>query len=195
MDALSNPAAVVNAAIMLVGGFNDNQPVTGTPPNFDNSAYGLAAGAVYNEVVQAVGRSFGYDFSRNFAALAESGNAPPPGWLYEYLYPSSGIQVRQILPAGGAPADPNNPLPVNSSVGFTLVGPTQTKVIWTNVAGAQAIISGAPAESVWDSLFQEAVVRALASKLAMANVGKPDLMKVLDQMAIGAEAVSQGRDG
>jgi hypothetical protein len=195
MDALSNPAAVVNAAIMLVGGFNDNQPVTGTPPTFDGSAYGLAAGAIYNEVVQAVGRSFGYDFSRNFATLAASGNPPPPGWLYEYLYPSSGIQVRQILPAGGAPVDPNNPLPVNSSIGFSLVGPTQTKVIWTNVAGALAIISGAPAESVWDSLFQEAVVRGLASKLAMANVGKPDLMKVLDQMAIGVESLSQNRDG
>jgi hypothetical protein len=193
MAALSTPAAVVNAAIQLVGGFNDDGPITGTPPNFDGSAYGRAAGTVYDEVVQAVGRSWGYDFSRNQASLgAATANVPALGFAYEYVYPANGIQIRQILP--GAGADPNNPLPLTWDVGFATVGGTATKVLWCNVAAAAALITGTPPESVWDPLFQEAVVRELAAKLAMANLGKPDLMKQLGEDGDAAQAVAQIRD-
>lgn len=102
MPSTRTAATVVNEALQLVGGWNNSGPVTGSPPNFDGSTQGKAAGAVYDECVQLAGRQFGWDFSRNIAALTVTGNTPPLGWLYEYIYPTSGIQVRQVLPADAA---------------------------------------------------------------------------------------------
>ncbi len=116
-------AGVVNRALQLVGGWNNQGPVTGSPPFFNNSTQGLAAGQVYDECVQLAGRQFGWDFSRNIATLVSTANTPPLGWLNEYQYPSSGIQVRQILPPD-ADIDPLDPRPVRWGVGNNLGGVT-----------------------------------------------------------------------
>ena len=190
---MTSPADIVNQAIQLIGGFNDQGPVTGTPPAFDGSKLGQAAGVVYNEVVYAVGREFGYDFSRNTATLAATLNTPRPGFKYEYAYPSNGIQVRQILPPAGQ--DPNNPLPINWLVGNNGPSPSALqKVIWCNLAGAEAEISNTPSENLWDPLFQESVVRELAAKLAIAGVGKPDLMRDLQESGDATQNAAQSRD-
>lgn len=118
---MATDADIVNRALQLVGGFNNTQGVTGSPPTFDNSAAGVAAGTLYTSVIQTVGRQFGWDFSRNIATLALTENVPPFGYSYEYSYPSSGIQLRQIVPAT---IDQNNPVPVRWDVGNTIVGVT-----------------------------------------------------------------------
>lgn len=161
---------ILNRAILLIG---DNQEsVSGQYPNFDQSAAGQAANELYGSVVQTVARRFGWDFSRNVAALTLTGNAAPLGWSYEYAYPTNGIQVNQLAPQ--AISDANDPLPQNWTTGYTTVAAVLTKVIWSNLQNAQAIITGQPPEALWDALFTEEVQRLLASELAMALEGKPD---------------------
>lgn len=162
---------VANQAIQLIG---DNTPlVTGNAPTFDSSPAGVALQKLYVPTVRTVGRQFGWDFARNNVTLTASGNVSfPLGWANEYLYPSNGVEIWQLMPA--ALTDPNNPLPVNWAVGNTLVSGAQTKVIWSNQAAANAIYNNAPSESTWDPLFRESVVRLLASALAMALEGRPD---------------------
>ena len=188
MPTTSN--TIANRAINLIG--NNQTAITGEYPNFDGSAAGLASNTLYAGVVQTVGRTFGFDFSRNIATLALSGNPTTPvGWVYEYLYPTNGIQVRQIMPS--VQTDLNDPLPSNWSEGNILVSGLVKKVIWTNIQNALAVITNQPQEDLWDSLFAEEVVRLLASELAMAVSGKPDVAKdnLESSAAFGKVAVTR----
>lgn len=162
--------AVANQALQLIG---DNQPpITGSYPNFDSSAAGKAMAALYPWAVRTVGRQNLWDFSRAVAVLTLTANAAPLGFAFEYLYPASAVQVVQLMPQ--TLADPNNPLPIDWTVGNTLVVGVQTKVIWTSLASARAVYSNMPDPSTWDAGFQESVVRLIASELATAIAGRLD---------------------
>lgn len=185
--------AVANQALQDLGG---NMPaVQGQAPTFDNSTAGKALQRLYTPTVQTVARQFGWDFARCLVALALTGNAAPLGYSFEYAYPSNGVEVWQLMPRVADIPDPNNPLPVNWNVGNTLVAGVQTKVIWSNLANAQAVYNNAPAESVWDPLFREAVVRLLTSVLAMAIAGKPDVAEAYLQSGAAFEAIGETRSG
>lgn len=181
---------IVNQAIQLIG---DNQPlITGNAPAFDNSPGGIAASLLYMPAVQTVGRQFEWDMARNTIALSLTANTPPLGWLYEYLYPSNGIEVWQVTPA--TLADPNNPLPTNWVVANNLVSSVQKKVIHTSVAEARAVYNNSPTEDLWDPLFREAVVRQLASEFAVALFGRPDIAQAMLETGAAFEKVGEGRD-
>lgn len=181
---------VANQAIQLIG---DNQPpIVGNAPSFDNSPAGVALQKLYTPCVNTVARQWGFDFARNTATLALSGNPAPGGWTFEYLYPANGVQVWQLMPTPPF-ADPNNPLPVNWNVGNAVVSAVQTKVIWSNLANAQAVYNNVPTESTWDALFREAVVRLLASELAMAIAGRPDTASELLQSGAAFETAGEAR--
>lgn len=183
--------SIVNEAIQLIG---DNQPlVTGNAPNFDSSPAGIAAAQLYTPTVQAVGRQFGFDFARNTVSLSLSGNPAPNGWLFEYLYPSNGIELWQIQPPITGSTDLNNPLPVNWNVCNVQVSSVQTKVIQCNVASALGIYNNAPAEGLWDALFHQAVVRTLSAALAMALEGKPDTAAAMLESGARFEQAAEGR--
>ena len=182
---------VANQALALIG--NNLGPVLGNAPTFDSSAAGLVLAELYAPAVRTVAKQFGWDFARNIVALTLSGNAGPFEWAYEYLYPSNGVEIWQVLP--NIAADVNNPLPVNWSIGNTIVGTTQTKVIWTNQQNAQAWYNNAPTEATWDAGFQEAVVRLLASELAMALYGRPDTAEAYLQSGGSFETIAEGRMG
>lgn len=180
---------IANQAVLLMGG---NQPfVTGQSPNWDNSTIGKALQKLYTPCVQTVQRQFGWDASRNLVTLALSGNAANLLWKYEYLYPSNGIQVWQLLP--NVISDANDPLPVNFLVGNTLVANVQTKVIWANLQNALAYYNNQPSEATWDPGFRETIVRLLASELAMAISGKPDVSEAQLQAGQAFEAVAEVR--
>ena len=185
---------IVNQAIQLIG---DDQPlVTGVNPTFDSSKAGQAAALLYDLTVRAVGRQFGWDFGRNQVTLSASGNVAPfaMGFAFEYLYPSNGVQVWQLTPNLGAVGfDVNNPTPINFSVGNTLVGGVQTKVIWSDTPAARAVYHNNPTESTWDPLFQQAVVRLLASAMAMAVAGKPDIAQSMLESGSAFESLGETR--
>lgn len=277
--------------------------MTGSPPLFDGTPFGIACGQLYLSAVQTIGRQFGWDFSRNVAALSLTGSTPPLGLAYEYAYPTNGIQVRQLVPET---VDANDPRPIDWVVGnsvgpstaatgfiqfdvnpspsdtitlngavFTFVasgatptnfqsniggniggtlallvnvlppngysgtpqltvasysrssprlivtygtlgtagnsdtlaasaatvsGPTLTggasaaqKVIWTNLADAQAAFSNQPPEDTWDPAFTEAVVRWLASELALAISNTPETSKLTMDSAIQMEGAGEQR--
>ena len=185
-------ADIVNRAAQLVGGFNNQGPITGAPPTFDGSAIGIAAGTLYAGVVQTVGREHGWDFSRNTVKLVLTGNVAPFPWAFEYKYPTNGVQVRQVTPS--TLTDPNNPLPTNWNVANDVVGSAPTKVILTNQADALAVFSNQPSENLWDPLFTEAVVRLLASELAMAVPARPDTAREELTAAQGFEQLGEQRD-
>ena len=187
--AAQTPLGVVNEAIYLLG---DDQPlVTGTYPTFDNSPAGLAAQQLYGPAVNTVARQFGWDFERNIVALALSGNPAPLGWSYEYLYPTMGIEIWQLMPP--VIADANNPLPQNWSVGNNTVAAVPTKVIWSNLSGAMAVYANQPGVPTWDPLFRESVVRLLASEFAVALAGKSDTAKDLLESSGGFGQAGAGR--
>lgn len=187
MTVTSN--TIANQAIQLIG---DNQPpVTGLAPNFDGSAAGKALANLYLPAVQTIMRQFGWDLARSNAALALSGNAAPFPWAFEYVYPANCIQVWQLTPA--VLADPNNPLPVQWDVGNTLIAGVQSKVIWANLANAQLVYNNGPDENTWDPLFREAVVRLLASELAIVIGGKPDTAQLNLQAGNGFEQMAEDR--
>lgn len=180
---------IVNRAIQLIG--NNQAPVTGTLPNFDNSAAGVAAATLYPDVVQTVAKRFGWDFARGTAALVIAGT-PPLNWDYQYAYPTNGIEVRQIMPAT---IDRNNPTPVSWTVANATIASVPTKVVWSNVVNAVAVFTNQPPESLWDAGFVEAVVRLLASGLAMAVAGKPATSQAQIEAFQGFEKEGVTRDG
>ena len=182
---------IANQAIVLVG---DNvPPVNGFAPTFDSSAAGQALSRLYTPCYQTVAREFGWDFARNVFTLALTGNVAPMGFAYEYAYPAAAIEIMQVQPA--TLSDPNNPLPKNWMIGNVLVSGTQTKVIWSNLAAAQAVINNAPTEAVWDASFREAMVRLLASELATALFGKPDMTEAMLQTGGAFETIAESRPG
>ena len=180
---------IVNQAIYLIG--NDQPSVTGVFPTFDSSNAGKAASILYALTVRAVARQFGWDFGRNVVALTPSGNVPPFGFSQEYVYPGNGVEIWQLLPQ--VITDQNNPILVDWVVGNTLVSSVQTKVIWTNQANALAAYHNNPTENTWDPLFQQAVVRLLASAMAMALKGKPDVAAGMLESGSAFESLGESR--
>jgi hypothetical protein len=164
---------VLNEALQLIGG--NQQLATGSYPTFGpaNAPVAIAGNLLYGPCIQTVGRQFEWDFARNTKPLVLSGNVAPYPWSLEYLYPSHCIQVWTLFPA--TEADPNDPIPVNFVEANAIVNTAQVRVIHTDLANALAVFNNYPREEVWDSLFREAMVRLLASELAMAIAGKPDV--------------------
>lgn len=182
---------VVNQAIFMIG--DKVPPVTGNLPDFDSSAAGIAAKYLYAPCVAFVQRTFEWDASRKSIALSIAAGAAPLGFQFQYLYPTNGIEVWQIVP--GTITDPNNPLPTNWLPGNAVVASVQKRVIWTNVVGAIAIYNNNPTEDNWDSTFREAVVRHLASEMAMAIAGRPETSQHMLETSSAARQIAMSRDG
>lgn len=192
----ANPAQIVNEAIVLIGGFNNQGAITGTPPVFDGSPIGIEAGPIYYDTVGEISRQFGFDFSRSVVVLVPSGNVAPFPWPYEYLYPAACVQLRQVMPT--ALTDPNNPMPVDWTVANVTATPGKpgvpAKVVWSDTSPAQAVISNSPPEPLWDELFTAAVIKALAAKLAMGVAGRPDLAREYAEGAMELEKIAETRE-
>ena len=179
---------IVNEALQLCG--NNSPLIQGAAPSFDASPAGIVAAQIYTPVVQFVGREHGWDMARNTVALTASGTAPFP-WSRQYLYPTNGIQVWQVMPT--SLADANNPLPVRWVVANALIASVQTKVIHTDINPAQAVYNNNPGPDVWDPGFRQAVVRMLASEFAIALFGQPDTSRLMLQSGAQIEQIAEGR--
>ncbi|MEO6779421.1 MAG: hypothetical protein ABI196_00615 [Bradyrhizobium sp.] len=107
--------------------------------------------------------------------------SPPPPWIYEYGYPASCIMVRALR---GVPfiIPDFDPKPRNFVIANDASLGTTSKVILTNLAGAQAVITGRIVDpTIFDPGFTEALVSALALRLQEAL--SPDAQQVKDRAA------------
>jgi|GEM_PF-2522729 len=184
---------IANQALQMIGG---NQPaVTGLAPTFDDSTAGKALQKLYLPCVAFILRSYGWDATRRQIALSASGNVGPftLGYSREYIYPPFALEIWQMIDP--ANTDPNDPLPTTWNVGNTQVGGVQTKVIWTDIDGALAILNNNPTENVWDASLRETVVRYLASELAQAISGRPETEQSQLSIAQAASKIGEARNG
>lgn len=161
----------------------------------DGTPAAQAALVVYTPTVQILLRELDPDFARFTAALTASGLPPVPPWAFEYAYPPDMVRLRQVRPAM-ADYDVNDPQPVRANVGVNIVSGFPIKVILTNQANALAVYTtSAIDETIWDSVFTDAVVRRLANPLAMALSGRPDFAKtILEQSAMMAQTAEMVDD-
>lgn len=177
--------AVCNTALELIK--SQDLLTGGNFPTFIGSpAIATAANVLYGPVRDLLLREINPEFSRiTIAASPAAALAPVVPWLYEYLYPSDALRIRQVRPPGaglGALADPNDPSPVRAAVAYD--PNVSAKVVLTNQQNALLVYtSNAPLEAVWDPDFAEAMARRLANPFAMAIAGRPDYAREILETA------------
>jgi len=179
-------ASITNRAAAQIGA---QATVTGAVPNLTGGgAVSGYANTLYQGVVEMLLRDADWEFSRTTAPLAVTGNVPLEPWQFEYEYPTDCLKIRQITPATLSTLDPQ---PVQWSVAERASG----KVIGCNIINAQIVYTtNAAAENEWDPMFQETVVRMLASELSMAGVGRPDFSRVMLGQSASIMQSGQGKD-
>lgn len=119
---------------------------------------------------------------------------PPPPWIYEYAYPGDAIMVRSVRPTPVLIVEydpqPNIFVAANDT-------DLNAKVILTNLANAQAVITGKVTDpGQWlDNNFIEAFVDALAVQFQQALAPSGDAIKLKIAQEQMAETVADGRRG
>jgi hypothetical protein len=189
MTAGATPASVVNQSLAQISA---QYTLSGTLPDFDGSAAGLAAGILYAPAVVLLLRQQDYEFSRNDVALTVAGISAPYPWSDVYLYPSDCLKIRQVKPAVW---NQNDPFPTRWTEMEQMISGVQTRVIACDVSGAVlTYTTSAVTESEWDSIFQEAFVRLLGSELAAALGGRFDLSEKMLGVSGGLVGIGAGKD-
>lgn len=189
MTAGATPASVVNQALAQIAA---QYTVSGTLPDFDGSAAGLAAGILYAPTVALLLRQSDYEFSRADVALTVTGLAAPYPWSNAYLYPSDCIKIRSVKPLTW---DQNDPHPTRWTEMEQTIADVQTRIIACDVAGAVLTYTTANVtEAEWDSIFQESFVRLLGSELAMSLGGRPDFSQKMLETSGGLVGIGSGKD-
>lgn len=188
MTTGATAATIVNQALQLIAA---QATVTGVNPTFDGSAAGNAAGILYQPAVDLLLRQTDYEFSRVDVALTLTAVVPYP-WPYAYLYPTDCLKIRQVKPATW---DLNDPPPVRWTEMEANISGNPTRIIGCNIAGAVLTYTTyAVTEAEFDSIFQETLVRLLASELVMAIGGRPDFSGKLLEQSGGLVSQGPGRD-
>jgi hypothetical protein len=187
-------ADVCNRAVAQLAEIPSTTPVIGiTPPVGDSIAAANAASILYEPTYLALLRHNDWEFTRKTAPLTllltALAPAPPhylmpfPPWRYEYAYPADCIRLRQLrdTPPQYMGGEQLEPLPTR----FQLMDEDRagvvtapTKVILADLENPLAIYTANIADpSLWDCGFAEAMVRALASVLALTLAGRPDFAR------------------
>lgn len=138
---------------------------------------------------------------------------PPVPWLYQYAYPSLGLDIRYLLPslpnstpAGTTPlttaSNTNTPwIPMPYQVPFVVAystdsGGSPIMTILTNLTQAIAVYTvNQPNPGIWDSLFSQAMVSSLAAYLVPALSLNLPLMQISIKTAEAAILQARVRDG
>jgi hypothetical protein len=75
--------------------------------------------------------AFNWSFARKREALASHSEAPPPEWLYRYVYPARALTIREIVNPSGPDAD---------AIPYTIeIDEGEQKSVLTNLAEAVAL--------------------------------------------------------
>lgn len=180
---MTTPADIFNQALEFIG----NQAfVTYTGPGGGGGTWAgdntsaLAAPVLYVPTWQMVARQLDPDFARRTKPLAlQTGGTLPPGWAFEYGYPSDCLRLRCLAPAAGS-YDIYDPQLILGNVALDVILGAPVKVIFSNQVNALAVYTSSDlTEDDWDAMFTMAVVRQLANPLGMALEGRPDYAREL----------------
>ncbi len=165
--------------------------MTGTLPNFDQSTAAQACGLLYPPAVEMLLREQDTEFSRQTIALTPGG-VPTYPWTNAYLYPLDCMKIRTVEPATW---DANDPQAVRWSEQNQIIASTPTRIILANTPVARLVYTTSNVTpAVWDSNFEESVVRFLASQLALTLSGRPDLARTLLGQAGNILQSGEGKD-
>jgi hypothetical protein len=136
---------------------------------------------------------------------------PAPPWLYEYAYPADCQQVRYIAPQMNVGGDSGTPIfsspsyvpipnvslvPQRFVVASDTISGEQVNVVLCQQTQAICIYTcDVDNPGLWDSLFQDAMVEALAFRMCFALTGDKTLAAGKQQAALIALKMAQARDG
>ena len=191
---MTTPADIVNQAFEFSGNQVQVTYTVGVWGGGNLSAE-LAAAALYVPTWQMVARQLDPDFARRTNPLAVTiGGTLPPGWAFEYGYPSDCLRLRTLAPPSGS-YDPFDPQYIRKSVALDVILGSPVKVIFTNQVTALGVYTSSDlTENDWDALFTMAVVRQLANPLSMAMEGRPDYARELLAQALQYEQMADADD-
>lgn len=139
---------------------------------------------------------------------------PPTPWLYSYLIPANCLDVRFLVPSLPATATGSPPITTVNNLAPTLcpgegeiayavvygedVNHNPLRLILTNQTQAQLVYTiDQPQPQIWDSLFEQAFVSALAVFLVPAlalNLGLMDRCAKASDSAIAQARVRDGNE-
>jgi hypothetical protein len=144
-------------------------------------------------------------------SIWEPTTQPAPPWLYEYAYPSDCLDVRYVMPqittTGGPLANVGFPAyyyqqpyvnvpPQRFQTAMDTINGQQVKVILCNQQTAVGVYTcDIENPQIWDSLFAEAMVNALAAQLVMPLSGDKSLRVQAAQAAMQSVNTARVRDG
>lgn len=137
----------------------------------------------YDKLRKSLLRAAHWGFARTqktlgLLATLDSGNLPFP-FLYQYAYPSDALAIRYVtkLPPGYIASEPIDPgafpiLMPDRSFRFLVSKSGPNKVIVTNLHQAIGVYTeDVTNPAVFDTMYEDALTAALASKLVMALTG------------------------
>lgn len=173
----NTPLSICNQALIHIGGGDQPQIADFA----EGSAASIAASLLYPPAVQFTLRQLKPRFATKIVALSTTANTPLPPWTVEYLYPADCLSISGLKPATST----NDPKPNLWKVAVATVSSVPTTVIWAKLASARLVYTSstvlgaltADASVAFDSIFQEALVRNLASAFAEALSGRFDTAK------------------
>jgi|SRR5579884_517833 len=116
---------------------------------------------------------------------------PPPGWLYEYAYPSDCLKLGAIVAPPGLMFDLDPQPSVWRLCNDDTLSPAQ-QVILTNTSSAIAVYTGQITDpGTWNNDYTEALIKILASKLSKALLqGQMSAVSAKENLSEGAAIVA-----
>lgn len=164
----------------------------------------------YTPVRKSLLRAAHWGFARKQQLLSELGNAQastaPYPWQFKYAYPADCERFRYLVPmpvttdvdAEVIPALDVSywPLPMPSrSWQYLIANDTDKRCVLTNVQYAIGVYTAdVDNPDLWDSLFHQAMVAALAAKLCFNISGKGQFIEEFKQQAQDAIVVARAAD-
>ena len=204
----ANNASLVYASVR-------QQMIRAAPWNF------CTATAVMTLLKEAPGTPEAVQFSSDFTSdffTGSNGYAswstvyPPPGWRYEYAYPADCLRARRVIPGAlGSAGSAVSMFPSGLAAARTLwdapavrfqvttdldVSNNPFTCILTNAQQAILVyLRDITIEDLWDPLFTEAMVKALAGRLALALTSDKATAELMFKLADDAIMTARAADG
>jgi hypothetical protein len=136
-------------------------------------------------------RAFDWPFAERFSDLVLNGQTAPSPWNYEYSYPSDCLKIRDVIP-GSATTWPNyDPVPVLFT-NFNDSRINEQAILATMSSGTLVYTGRVTDPDQWDANFIDALIEALARRVAVGLAGSVDLVQL--QQVISGQATQEALD-